>query len=178
MPKIMIIDDEENVLNALRRILRRLSDWDVETFSDPQAALRRAHVSRFDLYLSDYRMPQMDGVQLLTEIKQLQPEAMRLILSGYTDLTALMDAINKAEIYRFVSKPWNDYELVITLQQALAYHHIQCENRALADQVRAQQQQLSQHKSVLEQLSNKHPSIFTVNWAADGSILLSDDELG
>ncbi len=176
MYRIMIVDDEKNILHALTRALGGRFNWEIETYHAPEDALKRTRTTPFDLFLSDYRMPGMDGVQLLTEIKALQPEAMRLILSGHTDMSALMSAINEAEIYRFITKPWEDYDITTTLQQALIHRDILTENRHLANQVRAQQQELDERKQALEQLKAAHPALFQVNRTADGSVLLNEDD--
>ena len=177
MYQIMLVDDEENILKALKRVLNKNSEFEVETFVKPEDALIRARTKKFDLFLSDFRMPVMDGVKFLTEMKILQPESMRLILSGYTDLDALMGAINEAEIFRFITKPWQDYELVSTLKQALQFKDILVENQRLADQVRYQQTELEKQKQVLDSYVNKHPELFKVNWAEDGSIVLDEDDI-
>jgi len=176
MYRIMIVDDEENILRALKRVLDRQFDWEIETCGRPADALKRAETTAFDLFLSDYRMPEINGVQLLIDIRQLQPEAMRLILSAHTDLNALTSAINQAEIYRFISKPWEDYDLITTLIQALVHRDTLIQNRRLADQVRAQQQELDKRKLALEQLKHTHPTLFQVDWDADGSVLLDENE--
>jgi two-component system, probable response regulator PhcQ len=119
-------------------------------------------------------MPEMTGVELLTEIKELQPDAMRLILSGYTDLTALLDAINRAEIYRFICKPWMEYEILVTLKQALTHRDMLLENKHLSDQVRQQQQELNRRKQMLENFAVAHPTLVDVNWGPDGSITLDE----
>jgi DNA-binding NtrC family response regulator len=170
----MVIDDEENILKALSRVLRNQDGWEFETYVNPHDALKRATTSNFDLFLSDFRMPEMDGVKLLTQIRYLQPESMRLILSGYTDLDALIGAINQAEIYRFIVKPWQDLELTETIKQALCFRDIQVENRFLADQLRAQQVELDKRKDLLEKYRDRHPELFSVEWADDGSIILED----
>lgn len=175
MHRIMLVDDEENVLNALFRLLRRNS-WDVETYTDPEEALLRAQTTDFDLVLSDYRMPRINGVTLLTAIKEHQPESMRLILSGHADIHALVRSINQAEIYRFISKPWQDYELVVALELALQHRNMMVENRRLADQVREQQKELKRRKDALDGFAAKHPEILKVNWGSDGSVYLDDDD--
>ena len=177
MNNIMIVDDEENILKSLNRMLSKNKQWEVEYFSDPKKALTRAQTMNFDLFLSDYRMPDMDGIQFLTEVRQVQPESMRLILSGYTDLDALLGAINKAEIYRFINKPWQDYELISTIEQALEHRRIMVENRRLADQVREQQQELDKRGEALKELCIKHPALVEINWSEDGSIILDADNL-
>ncbi|KAF0191823.1 MAG: response regulator receiver [Gammaproteobacteria bacterium] len=176
MYNIMLVDDEQNILSALRRVLAKQRDWEVEVYSSAKEALRRATTKNFDLFLSDFRMPEMDGVQFLTEVKALQPEAMRLILSGYTDLQALMDAINKANIYRFVTKPWNDFDLVTVIRQALEYRDVLVENRRLADRVREQGEELDRRKLALERLKVEHPALVEVNWGPDGSIVVNEDD--
>lgn len=177
MYRIMLVDDEENILKALKRTLGKLKEWDIETYTQPAEALKRATTANFDLFLSDFRMPEMDGVKFLTEVKKLQPESMRLILSGYTDLEALMGAINEAQIFRFITKPWQDYDLVASIMQALHFRDMQVENRRLADQVREQQQELEKRRHMLQAYQEKHPELFSVNWAADGSIILDEGDI-
>jgi len=177
MYRILLVDDEENILKALRRTLRQKQGWEVETRTRAEEALRCMRVMNFELVLSDYRMPEMDGVQFLIQVKRLQPEAMRLIISGYTDLEALLGAINEASIYRFISKPWNDYDLVATLEQALSYRDTLVENRRLADQVRAQRQQLDRQQAALEELEAKYPGITKVDREPDGSIRLDESKV-
>jgi DNA-binding NtrC family response regulator len=175
MNRIMIVDDEPNILKTLNRVLRKNKEWDVETYENVDHALRRAQTMTFDLVISDYKMPRMDGVEFLNEVKRLQPEAMRVILSGFTELQLLLDAINEAEIFRYICKPWDDHDLLMTINQALAHRKILVENRLLADQVRQQQQELDKRKSALERLSDQHPALVEVDWADDGSIIVEDD---
>lgn len=175
MYRILILDDEEHIVNALKRSLRRIDEWEIETFTTGEEALACASKSNFDLFLSDFRMPKMNGVEFLTAVKQIQPNSVRLILSGYTDLEALVGAINEAEIFRFINKPWNDYELILTLEQSLKYKDMMAENLYLANQVREQRTQLSKNELIFEKLENDSPGITKVNWADDGSISLDED---
>ncbi len=175
MHRLMMIDDELNVLNALLRQCRKKKDWDIETFSNPEEALERANTANFDLFLSDYRMPHMDGVQFLCAVKEIQPHAMRVMLSGQTDRGGLLKAVNDAGIYRFIDKPWQDYDLLATLQQALDFHDVLLENHLFANLIREQQQELEQRKFALEKYKNEHPDLFQIDWAADGSIILDEN---
>ena len=158
-----------------KRSLRKVSGWEVETFTSVTEALRRAGSSSFDLFISDFRMPEMNGVEFLTEIKKIQPNSARIILSGYTDLEALVGAINEAEIFRFINKPWNDYELILTIEQALKYKDMLTENLYLANQVREQKSKLNENDKILTKLEEQSPGITHVNWSDDGSITIDDD---
>ncbi|MFW2372231.1 MAG: response regulator [Gammaproteobacteria bacterium] len=171
----MIVDDEENILKAIKRIIAHSKDWNVEAYTNAEDALSRVLDKKFDLYLSDYKMPNIDGITFLTAVKNIQPDSMRLILSGYADLDALMTAINQAEIFRFITKPWNDDYLLSSLEQALVYHDALMENKMLADQVRKQKKLLDKHNRILAEYKTKHPDIFTVEWADDGSISIDDE---
>jgi DNA-binding NtrC family response regulator len=183
MNRIMIVDDEEAILNALRRVLVRtpcscdgiVYPLQVETFVSPLAALERARHHAYDLVLSDFRMPEMDGVDFLKQFREIQPDAARLILSGYTDLNALVGAINEARIFRFLSKPWTDYELVSAVAEALGYRNLLLENQRLADEMRVQRGKLSTLELEMKRLEALEPGITKVNWGPDGSVILDEE---
>ena len=99
MNRILLVDDEQNVLNALRRELK--NDYEIELFSSPVEALARSKEIAFDLVISDYQMPVLNGIQFLKQFGDIQPDAARLILSGQADIDALISAINETHIYRY-----------------------------------------------------------------------------
>lgn len=134
MHKILLVDDEENVLHALRRELRGL--YEIEVFTSAAAALDRCRETTFDLVISDYQMPEMNGVQFLIQVGQIQPDTARLVLSGQANIDALVSAINETHIYRFLAKPWDREELQANISQALAFRTIVLENRRQADDYR------------------------------------------
>ncbi|OZG71146.1 hypothetical protein BTA51_22490 [Hahella sp. CCB-MM4] len=175
MVRIAIIDDEENILNSLRRTLRK-QGWEVLTFSDPHTALAELRFNEVDIIISDYRLPDMDGVELLNLLKTVVPDALRILLSGQADLAGVMGAINQAEVYRFISKPWNDSELIMTLENALKYNELEKENRRLAELVRDQKKALRKHLDELQRLERVSPGITQVHWNDDGSINLLDED--
>ncbi|HLA74515.1 MAG TPA: response regulator [Gammaproteobacteria bacterium] len=174
MTRIMLVDDDENVLSSLRRTLTS-ANYQIEIFNSPADALSRGQTTEFSLVISDYRMPGMDGVFFLTTLRRTQPDAIRIILSAYTDLGALLGAINGAEIFRFITKPWNDYDLKTVVTHALAHRTVLLENRRLADMVRAQQEEIYLQQQAIKDLETKYPGITRVNRGMDGSIILDDD---
>ena len=170
MQHIMLVDDDENVLRALKRVLAQ-DHYHIETFNSGTEALKRIKAGgEFDLAISDYRMPGMDGVFFLTTLNQLRPGILRMVLSGYTDLDALLGAINEAHIFRFLTKPWHNYELRTTVAHALMHHAVLMENQRLANQVRAQREEL-------ERLEAEHTGIMHVRRHQDGSIIMDEEGL-
>jgi DNA-binding NtrC family response regulator len=185
MSRILIVDDEDAILKALRRLLSltpcaagdKTYKLSVDTFCVPEEALARARFTAYDLVLSDYRMPGMDGVQFLKAFRELQPDCARLILSGYADLNGLIGAINEAGISRFLSKPWNDYELVAAIGQALALRDLTLENQRLADRTRLALGRISREELERKRLEAEEPGITKVIWGPDGSVLLDESLL-
>ena len=178
MHRIMLVDDEESILKSLRRtILHSMIDCEIEYYTDPVVALKRAAITPFELFLSDFRMPHMTGVEFLTEIKDIQPESIRIILSGYNDINACKDGINKAQIYRFLSKPWQNDELILTIEQALSHRAVIVENRIFADELREQRAKLNLQKNIIEKACLLHPELFKVDRDETGAIIIHDHML-
>lgn len=177
MDRILLVDDEINVLRALQRaITLHLGSGAVrvEIYERPVDALARAEEVPFAVVMSDYRMPMMDGVAFLKRFKAIQPAAARLILSAQADQGALIEAINEAQIFRFMAKPWNDEELVATLRLALESHARGLEESQLADRARLDQQRMSRQEFEMKRLEETDPGITKVNWGPDGEVLVDD----
>jgi two-component system, probable response regulator PhcQ len=183
MSRIMIVDDEESILKSLRRVLRiapcsygnKTFNLEVTAFNSPVAALEDARHESYDLFISDFRMPEMDGIEFLKGTKALQPDAARLILSGYADLNALVRAVNEVGIERFIGKPWNDYDLMSAIGQALAHRDLLLENRELANLVRLEMGDKTAEQLEAERLEGIEPGITEVNWGPDGSVMLDPE---
>lgn len=174
MTRLVLIDDDANILNALKRVLRS-TGWEVTIFSSPLDAITQLVTDDVDLIMSDYRMPEMDGVATLNKLRAACPSAVRLLMSGQADLDGVLKAINQAEIYRFVVKPWDDADLIMTLESALKYQAMVQENIRLADLVRSQQDQIQRQQRELQRLEQESPGITRVERDADGSIDLSGE---
>ncbi|NGY07019.1 response regulator [Solimonas terrae] len=116
-PRVLFVDDEPRVLVALKVIFR--DHYDVQTATSGAAAIEALQAQTFDVVVSDQRMPGMTGIEVLRSAKQLQPKSMRILLTGYSDLNATVDAINEGEVFRFVTKPWSNDKLRATLASAV-----------------------------------------------------------
>lgn len=138
---ILIVDDEENILTSLRRLLRR-SGYRVLMANGGEAGLELLAVNEVDVILSDQRMPGMMGVEFLRRVKTLHPQTVRMVLSGYTELQSITDAINEGAIYKFLTKPWDDELLRANIEEAFRYKEMADENRRLGAEVQAVNEQL------------------------------------
>ena len=116
-PAVLFVDDEERVLNALAHLFR--DTYDVETANGGALALERLRARRFHVLVSDQRMPEMIGVELLRQAKAVAPGTVRLLLTGYSDLAAIVGSVNESEVFRFVSKPWQEEDLRATIAEAV-----------------------------------------------------------
>ncbi len=106
-PAVLFVDDEQSVLRSLNRMFRK-EDYDVHLAESGDEALKIMEETPIDVVVSDQRMPKMTGIQLLQQVKERWPGAVRIILSGYTEINELLGAINEGEVYRFITKPWDD----------------------------------------------------------------------
>jgi len=116
LPKVLCVDDEPSLLRSLRWLLRR--EFDVAVASSGREALALLAADRFDVVLSDQRMPGMCGSEFLSLAQQVSPLTVRLLLTGYADFSAVVAALNEGDVFRYISKPWDDNKLVRCVQEA------------------------------------------------------------
>ena len=119
---LLILDDEQNILNSLRRLLRR-EDYEILTSTSAAEAFDLLARHRVQVIISDQRMPEMSGTEFLSRVKQLYPDTVRIVLSGYSDLQSVTDAINRGAIYRYLAKPWVDEDLRAQIREAFRVAH-------------------------------------------------------
>jgi len=148
-PKVLLVDDEEPILNSLRRLLRG-QPYDVLLATSGAQALEIIEQQPVNLVMSDARMPNMDGATLLALVHERYPATARIMLTGYADPSAIIKAINEGQIHRYISKPWNDEEMLLTLRQALEHQHLARERERLEKLTRVQNEQLKLLNSTLE----------------------------
>jgi DNA-binding NtrC family response regulator len=134
--KIMVVDDEPANTRLLERLFR--SDYEVVTAGSGTEALRLLEQHDVALIITDQRMPDMTGIEVLKRTTGLRPHMVRIILTGYTDVETLVEAINSGQVYKYVTKPWNNEELRLTVSRAMehyktnkARHELEMTNRRL-----------------------------------------------
>ncbi|HLP98823.1 MAG TPA: EAL domain-containing protein [Sideroxyarcus sp.] len=120
---LLLVDDEENVVMSLKRILRR-EGYMILSASSAEEALEIMAQHPVNVVLSDQRMPGMSGVEFLRRVKTMHPDVVRMILSGYTEIGTLTDAINKGEIYQFITKPWENEALIGLIREAFVRYEL------------------------------------------------------
>jgi response regulator RpfG family c-di-GMP phosphodiesterase len=128
---ILAVDDEPANLRMIERLLRK--EYRVLTATSGEDALEVLKHEDVSLIITDQRMPGLSGVELLRESLRTNPDAMRIILTGYTDTDALIDAINTTRVYKFVSKPWDPVHLKRTIDEAVRQHRLATERKKLLE---------------------------------------------
>ena len=129
---LMFVDDERAITKALHRLFRK-DGYHILTASSGMEGLELLEKAKnpISLIISDQRMPQMNGAQFLERAKKIFPDAIRFLLTGYSDMDAVVDAVNKGEIHRYLTKPWNDDDLLLQVRQSLEQFELLVENRRL-----------------------------------------------
>lgn len=147
--RILLVDDEPSVLHALRRTLRR-GGMEVAVAGSAAEALEALARESFAAVVTDQRMPAMDGVTVLERARQLCPDTVRVMLTGLVEMETALEAINRGEVSRFLTKPWRDDELRQVLSDAVKQYHITAENRHLQEVTRRQNEALREANAELE----------------------------
>ena len=132
--RILVVDDEEDNLALLYRTLR--SRYDVTKAHSAIEALEILNTQTFDCILSDHKMPIMDGVEFLKRVNEIQPKTMRLLVTAYSDVKILIDAINYAKIYRYIKKPYSPDELLMIVESALECYQLKIDNENLINDLK------------------------------------------
>jgi len=147
---ILIVDDEDSTLNAFKRILAD-GDYEVHTASNGLEGLNKLHTAQkpYSLIISDQRMPMMSGVQFFTQAKGIFPDAVRILLTGYADTDAVIDAINKGGVHLYFTKPWNEEELLLQIKQSFSKVEVLQENKRLIELIKSKDDDLLKLRKAL-----------------------------
>ena len=116
---ILLVDDEEMVLTSIRSFLTIETDYQTFTYTPPVKALEKLDHQRVDLVISDYLMPEMDGISFLGQVKQKYPQVPRILLTGYADKENAIKAINDVGLYQYIENPWNNEDLKLIIRNGL-----------------------------------------------------------
>lgn len=147
---ILFVDDEANILSSLKRLFRPFG-YRIFTAEGGAQGLEILAREPVDLVVSDMRMPEMNGAQFLEKVREQWPETVRILLTGYAEIGATIDAINKGQIYRYVSKPWEDNDITLTVKHALQQKMLEREKQRLEALTLKQNEELKDLNAHLEE---------------------------
>lgn len=139
---LLLVDDETNITTSIRRLMRG-EGYHILVAESGQQGLELLATHPVGVIISDQRMPEMTGVEFLRRVKRIYPDTVRIVLSGYTDLKSITDAINEGAIYRFLTKPWEDEQLLSNVREAFQHYELRRENSRLAMQLKLANEELS-----------------------------------
>jgi DNA-binding NtrC family response regulator len=148
-PSVLIVDDEEMVITSIKAFLQLETPYRIHGFTDPEEAARFAGSNRVDVAVSDYLMPKMNGIQFLGRIKDLQPEASRVLLTGHADKQSAIQAINQVSLFQYLEKPWDNSQLLLVVESGAERSRL---FRDLRDKVNALDNANSSLKDVQKRL--------------------------
>jgi len=148
---ILIVDDEDSILNAFKRILAD-EDYDVHVANNGAEGLNKLRTARkpYSLIISDQRMPEMNGVQFFAQAKDIFPDAVRILLTGYADSDSIIEAINKGGVHLYFTKPWHEEEILLHIKQSLSKVEILAENKRLIELIKDKNKELTELNKTLE----------------------------
>jgi len=150
--RILLVDDEENILHALKRVLRR-EGYEILTATSSTEALGLLAANRgtIGVVISDFKMPGMNGVEFLSRVKAEHPDTIRIILSGYADADVVRAATNEGQVYRFVTKPWEDEELKTVIRSSIQQHEATRITHAVIRQVSSLRREMKRFRQQAEE---------------------------
>jgi response regulator RpfG family c-di-GMP phosphodiesterase len=152
---ILILDDEANIISSLSRLLRADGREIYGAASATEALEKLKELHGVDVVVSDNKLPNILGIDFLIKVKQLYPDTVRILITGYPDLESTIKAINNGHVYRFITKPWENEELKLIIKQALDYGDVLKDNRALLKIAKEQAELLATMKRQYPQISKR-----------------------
>ena len=161
---LLLVDDSPNILKALVRTLKP-EGYLIFKAESAQKALEILEIEKVDLIITDENMPGLTGTELLRVIRERYPDIIKIMITGANDIEVAKDAINQGEIYRFFTKPWDDFELIVSVRYALQHKITERENKQLKSIIKGQEE-------LLYELEEEHPGITERRLAQDGSIII------
>ena len=182
--KIVVVDDEKIVTSAFSTLLKVEGFSDANFFNNPKDAIEFLKENTPDLVISDFLMPEMNGLEFLTEVKKLHPEVSRILLTGYADKENAIRAINEVGLYRYIEKPWNNDDLIINIKNGIERSYLLSQLRQKISELEIAKKELENYSHNLEQLVEERTIDLRqtnaklagiVNYCADGIVILNED---
>ena len=153
-PIILVVDDEEMVLISIKSFLMLETEYEVITCNGPAAGIEAAKERTIDLVISDYLMPEMDGISFLLQVKNIQPHAIRILLTGYADKENAIKAINDVGLYQYIEKPWQNADLALVIKNGL-------EKRFLIERLQQKIREVQMAQESLQEIQDQIIKAFT-----------------
>jgi len=149
LPSVLIVDDESNILRSIRRVLHKM-EIELILVDSPEKALAVIAERQIDVVISDMKMPNISGAELLTQVAEKQPNTFRVVLSGYADVESILAAINKGRVHRYLYKPWQNEQLIEVINEGIERAMLRLENLRLLALTQAQNARLENNNQELE----------------------------
>jgi len=150
-PTVVIVDDEEMVVTSLSSFLTLETEYNVESFTSAKEALKFIESNSIDIVVSDYLMPEMDGMSFLGEVRKMQPEVPRIILTGYADKENAIKAINEVGLYQYIEKPWSNDDLLLILRNGIEKQKLMQKLQEKIDEINSAYSELQGlHKEIVK----------------------------
>ena len=184
--KIVVVDDEKIVTSAFNTLLKVEGFSDAHFFNSPAEALEFLKTNTPDLVISDFLMPEMNGLEFLSEVKKLYPEVSKILLTGYADKENAIRAINEVGLYRYIEKPWNNDDLIINIKNGIERSYLLSQLRQKISELEVAKKELEKYSKNLEQLVEERTSDLKqsnaklegiVTYCADGIVILDENGL-
>ena len=182
--KIVVVDDEKIVTSAFSTLLKVEGFSDAHFFNSPTDALEFLKTNTPDLVISDFLMPEMNGLEFLTEVKKLYPEVSKILLTGYADKENAIRAINEIGLYRYIEKPWSNDDLIINIKNGIERSYLLSQLRQKISELELAKKELEKYSHNLELLVEERTADLkqsnaklegVVNYCADGIVILNED---
>lgn len=182
--KIVVVDDEKIVTSAFKTLLKVEGFNDGHFFNSPKEALEFLKTNQPDIVISDFLMPEMNGLEFLTEVKQMYPEVSKILLTGYADKENAIKAINEVGLYRYIEKPWDNDDLIINIKNGIERSYLLSELRQKISELEIAKKELEHYSHNLEKIVAERTADLKqsnaklegiVNYCADGIIILNED---
>ena len=182
--KIVVVDDEKIVTSAFSTLLKVEEFSDAHFFNNPLEALEFIKENTPDLVISDFLMPEMNGLEFLLEVKKIHPEVSKILLTGYADKENAIRAINEIGLYRYIEKPWNNDDLIINIKNGIERSYLLSQLRQKISELEVAKKELEKYSHNLEQIVEERTIDLKqtnaklagiVNYCADGIVILDQN---